>query len=140
MSFWRNLSKVIFGFSLIGSVIVSIAASIMMCDMFAHGTDSEKFLTGIVCFLIFESGFIVLHTFIAMFIELCDNISDIREKLFNSSNCAPSSSQHISSRLDKLSSISNDSNPNACDFWVCKECGTKNNRLESICKGCGKYK
>lgn len=44
------------------------------------------------------------------------------------------------SALSRLNAVANGGAAPVNDFWYCTKCGEKNERLASICKGCGKYK
>ncbi len=96
---------------------------------------------------------------IGMLIEMADNISASREFLYKiaskmggsygTNNAgraysapqpqAPVNKDYVSA-LSRLSAVANGGAIPVSEFWYCTKCGEKNDRLASICKGCGKYK
>lgn len=104
----------------------------------------------------------IMSASLGMLVEIAENIIESRDFLYeinsklNGSRGAGSASQPYASNggqetapfeknygnaLSKFSAINNGgAAPSAPDFWYCNDCGTKNDRLSSTCKGCGKYK
>lgn len=109
--------------------------------------------------VLFGIGFTaVISSFFGMLAELGENVAAIRwhqERAAmpnnvaqynpaytsgdsSSQNATPYDSAHT---LSRLSSISNGQNaPIVPEYWICPHCKTKNDRLATYCKGCGKYK
>ncbi len=77
-----------------------------------------------------------------MFIELCNNIAEIEKNVrtFKNSNNTASinNSNNTTATISKLQAIN--ANGVLEDFWFCKACGEKNDRLGSYCQNCGRYK
>lgn len=142
MSIWRGISKVLFWISFVGCSIGVLILS------FATMADGDV-LFGLLLLLGGILADMILHASFGMFLELCDNVAEIRGELWSvnkntkalKSDPDPAQSYSTNSgpALNKLTAINNGENY-SCDYWICKDCNTKNDRLAAICKGCGKYK
>lgn len=132
MAFFRKFAKGLFWVSF----IVSLAAVVIFTIM----SDFETWIK-IVFFLAGVIVVLVAHTGFAMWLELCDNVADMRDKMNASAfGNAPVTSDRTQGLLNRLAP-SDDANSSASnDFWYCTNCGTKNDKLSDTCKGCGKYK
>lgn len=135
MSFWRKYINGIFWTTLVLSEldVVWQAMNEWFGDRVAEG------------FAVLIDGTLDLILIFAIFgigIDLCNNIADIRDKIYKSTTTQADhyvrSSQNTVSTLSKLQAMND--NGVLEDFWFCKECGAKNNRLSSYCKECGKFK
>lgn len=140
---FTKINKVVLWIFIIGGAIASIAvgASVKGMGWFVP--------VGILATLIISASF-------GMMIEISENIRESRDYLYelkNKTGGAPNTSnaysappsggrdKNFDSTASKLSAIANGgSAPQVPDFWYCRDCGTKNDRLASTCKGCGKYK
>ena len=146
MSFWRNFSKTALWISF---VICTIGVLISSFVMIAN----EGFLFGLLYLLGGTLVDLMLHATFGMLVELCDNVAEIRGELgsvnkntryLNTEPDIPSSttvspSTHKSTSIAKLTAINN-GEKYTVDYWTCADCNTKNDKLATICKGCGKYK
>ncbi len=133
MSFWRRFSKVLFNISLIlcalGVLIGAIAGF------------TQHFLLGIGILIGGALLVLIMHAMLGTFLEMCDNIADIRAMTVNGTlrvqnEAAP---QNVRDTYNKLSAIA-DSNNDDPNTWLCRSCGTLNDNTSATCKGCGKYK
>ena len=145
---FTKISKVLLWIMVIGGVITS----------FAVGSNDRMgwFIpVGLIATLLILAG-------IGVVVEMADNIlrsreilEEISRKMGSSyapqgvSDNAPQaqsgssygSQAQVSGAISRLSAIANGASADAVpDFGYCKQCGEKNDRLASICKGCGKYK
>lgn len=129
MSFWRKCISFVFMLFLpLCAVGVFVFAVIAMTELDIGGW-------GLLIMLGGELSVAIL----GMFIELCNNIADIRDK-----TCESTTPQNIALTQNTASMLSKlrTTNGNGVleDFWYCEECGTANDRLSSYCQQCGKYK
>lgn len=131
MSFWRRFSKILFSISLIVSGLGVIIAAI--------AGFTQHFLIGLGILIGGALLVIVVHSLIGTFLEMCDNVADIRAMTVNGTlrvqnEAAP---QNVRNTYNKLSAIADSNNDKT---WVCRACGTTNDNSSATCKGCGKYK
>lgn len=142
---FTKISKAALWLSIIGGIIVSIAV----------GTMDEGWgwfiPVGIISTFVVASGF-------GMLIEISENIQEIRYHLYEINNkmgvsCGANkpnaaygvpqapAEKNYSNTAARLSAIANGGTPDPVpDFWYCRNCGERNDKLASTCKGCGKYK
>lgn len=138
MDFWRKFLNVAFWFLFaLCATSVFIYAIILFCN------DEPGFGS----LVLFGGGLALVMSFAlsGTFLELCNNIAEMNSKMNstswssrNQSQTTSNSNFNSSSALQRLQSVSNN-NPNE-GLWYCKDCGTANDKLDSYCKGCGKYK
>ena len=111
MSVWRKFLKFIFLISLVVCTIGVLVSSIILMVK-----------TGIIGFVVMVFGLfgvMLLHAFIGVFLELCENIAAIRMGgNFSVKNCVPV----IVSP----------------DDWTCPNCGGLNAAARTFCGGCGR--
>ncbi len=132
MSFWRRFSKVLFNISLVLSAIGVLIGMIVGFN--------THFLLGLGILIGGALLVLVLHSLLGTFLEMCDNIADIRAMTVNGTlrvqnEAAP---QNVRDTFNKLSAIADSNNDD--NTWVCRACGTTNENTSATCKGCGKYK
>jgi len=79
---------------------------------------------------------------IANFLNMVDDINEIKYHLLKSGNTSTGNVSSGSSSGLNLSNIPpiNSTVINTSDSWVCKKCGERNPNTSSSCKGCGSYK
>lgn len=142
---FTKIAKAALWLSILGGIIASIAIGSM-------DEGWGWFIpVGIISTFVIASGF-------GMLIEIAENIQESREHLYeirskmggaygaNSSNAANGAPQNYGNKnyanaAARLSAIANGGTPEPVpDFWYCRSCGEKNDKLASSCKGCGKYK
>lgn len=147
---FTKISKVVLWIFIIGGVITSFAVGSM--------EGMGWFIpVGILSTLVLSSG-------IGMLIEMAENIEESRGFLYDiasktggsygavlpqspsnqnlGGDIVPQASvnKDYGNALSRLSAVANGGTAPVNDFWYCKSCGEKNERLASCCKGCGKYR
>lgn len=136
---FTKISKVILWIGIIGCLILSIIL----------GVSTKSFLTFLSVFL----GTIVVFSVLGVLIEISENIAESKDFLSNidrklgscstgvtNSSSFSETSPNYMGVANKLSAIANGEMTHSEDFWFCRGCGTKNDKLSPTCKGCGKYK
>lgn len=108
---FTKIVKVELWIGIIGGIIASVVL----------GLRTDNFLIGMLTIIGGVVGTFVLFCFLGMLVEVSENINKSRETLFIIKN-KEGSGLRVS------------------DYWVCRLCGEKNDRLTNICKGCGQYK
>lgn len=132
MSFWRRFSKVLFSISLIVCSLGVIIGAIVGF--------TQHFLLGLGILIGGALLIMIAHSLIGTFLELCDNIADVRAMTVNgtlnlNNAAAP---QNVRDTYSKLTAIADSENSDGS--WLCRACGTTNDNTFATCKGCGKYK
>ncbi len=132
MSFWRRFSKVLFNISLVLCALGVLIGTIVGF--------TQHFLLGLGILIGGALLVLVMHAMLGTFLEMCDNIADIRAMTVNGTlrvqnEAAP---QNVRDTYNKLSAIADSNNDDGT--WVCRACGTTNDNTSATCKGCGKYK
>ena len=150
MSFWANVTKVVF---IISMVICSIAAVVV--SLIAM---NDNLLKGLLILVLSILLVFISHSVIGTLIELSAKMDWI---IGNASKTVGMNYSSHSETLNKLSKISrNDngdstvlSNPDTLSKlsainvsndndrkWLCENCGFLNDNTSMLCKDCGKYK
>ncbi len=143
----KELSVIIGGIGsilcIIAGIIIELVFAFDFCGLFLIG--------GIV------SGAVIYLSswFWYAFGQITDDVQDIKIILMSEDNEIPESSANeipessvyekpISKKeqRDLLTKLAADTKPKdyKYGFWVCKECGEKNDAKDIYCKACGKYK
>lgn len=149
---FTKISKAVLWLSIIGGIIASIAIGSIE-DRYGTKNMGLFIPVGIISTFVIAAGF-------GMLIEISENIQESRDHLYEINNkiggsygansasgnynaLQPHSSENknYGYSVSKLSAIANGGSAEAApDFWYCTECGEKNDKHATTCKGCGKYK
>ncbi|MDR0786117.1 MAG: hypothetical protein LBE74_09620 [Treponema sp.] len=117
--------------SLIPIIVFMVIAQWLIISFLGRWVAGEKgYSTGAWFWLCLLFGVVAL-------IAICgapNKLSEYRLKELNRKFSSPSSES------SQTNIVPSTANPVRGDFWVCKECGTKNRASESACNGCGRYK
>lgn len=147
-------------FTRIAKVFLWILSIAVVISAFAVSSVLED---SIWFFVILGAGFILLM-FFGMFVELCNNVLDIK-KMFAKDNYNSYSTYNTVTPNNAIGYSYNTAMPNntinystggmleqaakevseekmneSQDGWFCRQCGTKNKALATFCSGCGKTK
>lgn len=133
---FTRIAKVMLVLSVIAVVILSICV----------GIDKEGFGWFLLTFMV---GFLVLTMF-GMFIELANNVMDIKvyleRKAYSTvSNTVNTNSNQMSTddlmnKLTNTKKLSEEQTVNKNTTWNCKRCGIKNESIALFCSNCGQWK
>lgn len=89
---------------------------------------SKDFLIGLIILLSGALITLLIHSFLGMFLELCENIADIKNSLSGESAKATAVYKPSSSINPKQS------------FWICAYCKAQNSNVSDKCEKCGKQR
>lgn len=149
---FTKINKAVLWLFIIAGIIISIAVGSS-----GDGKMAWFIPVGIVATLIISASMGMMVEISENIKESCDHLYELKNSLNVSSNKnsaspqqshtsnygapAPNGNKDYGNALSKFSAINNGGEASSVpDFWYCTQCGTKNDRLASTCKGCGKYK
>ena len=112
---FTRFSKVFLWIMVVGVVVVAICAA----------AAAEE---AIVFFPVFLAGCVVLM-FFGMFVEMCNNILDIKKILSKGGVVTKENTNEVQSSQNFMRVDSGK--------WYCRKCGTENSGDETHCAGCG---
>jgi len=136
---FRGLINVLLWLTLISCVIGGFIVGGNAGRSFSFGYAILGLIIGSLIGLI---SIILSGGLIANFLNMVDDINEIKYHLLKSGNTSVGNTSSRSSPGLNLSNISpiNPTVINTSDSWVCKKCGERNPNTSSSCKGCGSYK
>ncbi len=152
MSFWRKIINFIFWFSF---AMCLIAVNIFVIMLFCNDEPGYAILLQIVGFIVL----VPLFAFFGTFIELCNNIADIKKQM-PKARSNRTVQQYVNApdiqydyypvphafMMSQKQRAVNDSadvdnqETRQGDFWICSGCGTTNDNSGAFCSNCGKGK
>lgn len=153
---WHTTARKLLWCTFAAMEIGFLCSMILTCK-----NDSDDILFAIVLFVIESLVNVTALSFLHALLDFFENTISIKhdikylrnsrsDELINNQgepNDNPTSDPSTSTErlnegysLDRLKRISGSDSTVAGDFWHCTACGEKNNKLDSICKSCGKYK
>lgn len=95
------------------------------------------------CLLVLIGGLLLVMMF-GLFVELCNNVLDIKKKMYyidfsSINNSHPQTLSASSSKLERAAAQVAHTEETPVG-WYCRACGEKNKYRAAVCVGCGKSK
>jgi len=127
---FRGLMEVVLWLNL---VACSIGIAVLWHSVWLPGRGFVGFIIGVIVGLLVN---IVLGGFVATFLEMAEDVGQMKRKLDRLGNLNSSASASNASAPFIQSPLAS----NTGDTWYCKKCSTVNALTATACKDCGAYK